>query len=588
MARKSPILDYDPEPPKFAVSPEARSIIIVAFLVVVVFATFQGVCENQFAGFDDHLTLYGNPRLHPLPPETVSQSALWYWKHPEFSLYVPVTYQVWAALVPFAQLPRPGPDHADLAAGVFHAANLCFHLLNVIAAYLVLRLLVQRDWIAGIAALAYGLHPLQVEAVAWASGLKDVLCGLGMMLALWQYLLFASAHREKFAARRFKHAWIHYVLAMLFLLVAMLCKPSAMMMPIIAGILDWLIIGRPLRKVVVSIVPLLVAIAPLVIVAKLVQGGSAVDTVALWQRPFIATDALAFYLYKLALPFQLAACYARRPALVLEHGWLWWTWIFPAMVVVAICLAGKNRRWLAAGAGVMLAALAPVLGLTAFDYQRISTVADHYMYVAMLGPALIVGFALARAAAGWPRRICVSLALLVVLGYAALSTIQVSYWHDQLALWSHAVAVAPESHTAHVNLGAVYQGIAEEQAQATWLRLAESEYARAVQLDPDDFSAQNGLAAMLALRHRPNEALEHMKRAVEIEDRQGVDPHAPNIGEQIRERLVLAQEFLRRGRPADAIEFYQSVLRIDPQSKIAADGLKMARAAATTQPASAH
>ena len=39
---------------------------------------------------------------------------------------------------------------------------------------------------------AFAVHPVQVEPVAWASGLKDVLCGLLSLLAIASYVRYAQ------------------------------------------------------------------------------------------------------------------------------------------------------------------------------------------------------------------------------------------------------------------------------------------------------------------------------------------------------------------------------------------------------------
>src|SRR5262249_61235088 len=52
------------------------------------------------------------------------------------------------------------------------------------------------EWAAGGGALLFAVHPLQVEAVAWATGFKDVLCGFLSCVAIWQYLRYAQTGGE--------------------------------------------------------------------------------------------------------------------------------------------------------------------------------------------------------------------------------------------------------------------------------------------------------------------------------------------------------------------------------------------------------
>ncbi len=88
----------------------------------------------------------------------------------------------------------------------------------------------------------FALHPLQVEAVAWATGLKDVLCGFLSFVAVWQYLRYgqwsvdaaASANQPGKASRFLGRYW----LATGAFVLALLAKPTAVVVPVLAWLLD--------------------------------------------------------------------------------------------------------------------------------------------------------------------------------------------------------------------------------------------------------------------------------------------------------------------------------------------------------------
>src|SRR5205814_4354239 len=103
------------------------------------------------------------------------------------------------------------------------------------------------------------------------------------------------------------------------------------------------------------------------------------------------------YLYKLVWPLRLGIIYDRTPQKVLSEHWAYYTWIAPAAIAVLLLLLRKRYRWLLAAAGIFCLALLPVLGFVPFDFQETSTVASHYLYLAMLGPALALAIALRRA-----------------------------------------------------------------------------------------------------------------------------------------------------------------------------------------------
>src|SRR5205807_296535 len=152
-------------------------------------------------------------------------------------------------------------------------------------------------------------------------------------------------------------------------------------------------------------------------------------------------------------------------------------------------------RWIGAAALVLLIGVAPVLGFVPFQFQASSTVADHYLYLAMLGASLALGWIVVR----WPRSSVAAGCLLAAL--TARSALQTRYWHDSLRLFSHAAEIAPWSPIVHNNLASALH----EQArlalkfgdEPTARRLVEQalfERQRAVALKNDYLLARTNLA----------------------------------------------------------------------------------------------
>ena len=97
------------------------------------------------------------------------------------SLHVyPAVYSLWYLL---SLLATPLDPH------VFHAANIAVHTLNTVLVYQLARIAIKTRLVAVLAALAFAVHPLQVEAVAWVTGMRDMLSATGVLIAT--ILLFA-------------------------------------------------------------------------------------------------------------------------------------------------------------------------------------------------------------------------------------------------------------------------------------------------------------------------------------------------------------------------------------------------------------
>src|SRR5207253_1374027 len=100
-------------------------------------------------------------------------------------------------------------------------------------------------------------HPVQVEPVGWTSGAKDVLWGLFALIAVWQYLCFSeepNPSKEGTTAREARgastardaspHRWAHYGVATAALVFGMLSKPTAVVVPFVAAVLDYFLLRR--------------------------------------------------------------------------------------------------------------------------------------------------------------------------------------------------------------------------------------------------------------------------------------------------------------------------------------------------------
>src|SRR5439155_4320623 len=125
---------------------------------------------------------------------------------------------------------------------------------------------------------------------------KDVAAGLFSLLALWLY--FSEERDEGTKAQRHEGK-SRFVLATIGLILAMLAKPIAMMTPFMALAIDWLM-GRRFRWRLLIWFALAIACA---VIAKISQPAPfAGIVVPSWARPFVAGDALAFYLFKIVWP----------------------------------------------------------------------------------------------------------------------------------------------------------------------------------------------------------------------------------------------------------------------------------------------
>ena len=223
---------------------------IMLLLMVVTLAVFWPVHSHEFLLWDDHRNIYENPALHSFTLDHIFS----FWRAPYMDLYIPCTYILWGLTAVVSRWVSPQPiDGVPLDPHLFHSLNLLVHLLNVLVVWRIVRLLLGRtmragqspapgqtrarvEWAACSGALLFAMHPLQVEAVAWVAGLKDVLCGSLSFVAIWQYLRYASGDVEAASSSnpsrgQGQHPWRHYGLATGMFVLALLAKPTAVVTP---------------------------------------------------------------------------------------------------------------------------------------------------------------------------------------------------------------------------------------------------------------------------------------------------------------------------------------------------------------------
>ena len=452
---------------------------------------YRDVGRFGFINYDDPLYVSDNPQVTGgLSPASLG----WAFTTGHAGVWVPLT---WASFQVDASLAGPGP------AG-FHRTNLLLHLLNVVLVFLLVRRLAGSGAGAAVAAALFGVHPVNVEAVAWVTARKDLL--------MTAFLLGAAVITSGAASGRRRSA--AGVLAGL----AMLAKPAA----VIAGPLLWLVAcshswrsetARRSRRadLVWSSGLLAVAVGVSFVALSLAPDQ---ELAGRFRKPLIvrlceALVGIFRYLRRLAWPADLtvrlpdAAVSATLPAALLAGAAL-------AALTFAAWRWRRRAPLVALGWGWFLLCLLPSLGLVQGGQLPLS---DRYVYLAGVGLwLLLVGGAL-QATAG--RRVLKGMALAigvtVCAAAAAGASRQVATWRDDESFWRHALAVHADSELAHVNL-----------------------------------------ALRLEARQQPAEALEHLDAALALYPRGDTHYNAGNVCAGL-------------GRTDDAERHYRRALELKPE-----------------------
>jgi len=390
----------------------------------------------------------------------------------------------------------------------YHLVNLLLHAANALLVWRVLaRLRAPGAWLA---AAIFALHPVQVESAAWITERKNVLMGFFFLLTLLAWI--------KFIHDQSKRPWRFYVLALLFYALALSAKTTACTLPAALLLILWLekmpINWRRLAQV-----------------APFVAMGIGMGLVTLWwerhhqgtqgklfeiglmERVLIASRALWFYAGKLLWPANLTFSYPRWTISASDPRAYGWVLATAALGVVI----WRARRWtgrsVEVAAAFFVATLSPLLGFIMIYTFAYSFVADHYQYLACIGPIALAAAAmemgLGRVAWGksfLQPALCV--ALLMTLG--TLTWRQCGMYANVEMLWQATLARNPDSWLAHNNLGTILR-------QKGRVDEAISHYQQALQIRPDNESVHFNLAKALYQKGQVDQAIAQFQWALQIQ-----------------------------------------------------------------------
>ena len=439
----------------------------------------------------------------------------------------------------------------------YHLVNVLLHAFNAVLVWRLLRRL--RVGGALLAAALFSLHPVHVESVAWITELKNVLSGLFYLLALHSYLRFASIAEGTPPEGRARPLSF-YLLSVFLFACALASKTAAATLPGAILLILWWREGRVGWRDLLAAAPMLALAAGAGHLTESVerhQVGAAGPEWALRpvERCLLAGRALWFYAGKLTWPSKLTFIYPRWEI----SQELWSQYLFPLGALAALlglwALRRKTGRGPLAAVLFFAGTLAPALGFWNVYFMRFSYVADHFQYLASLGPIALFAAGAARIPA---KRLLPAVgALLLALGL--LTWRQGGIYETSDRIWLDTVEKNPSCWTAHNHLGSAYLKRGRN-AQAA------EEFLKALELKPDYLAARNNLGLALAHQGRYAEAVAQYEQALR-NDRYYAGVHA-NLG------AALAAQ----GKSAQALKEYKRALEIDPNHAQAHNNLALALA----------
>jgi Flp pilus assembly protein TadD len=206
----------------------------------------------------------------------------------------------------------------------------------------------------------------------------------------------------------------------------------------------------------------------------------------------------------------------------------------------------RSAPWIALGWFWYLGTLVPVIGIVQVGKQGM---ADRYSYVPLVGIFVLAAWglppALSRLRVPRPAQIAAGLAVLACLGVVA--RVQVGYWKNPIALYSHALAVTSANPVMESNLGFT---LMREGRNAEAL----AHLSRAVAEDPKYFDAVLNLGVALTNAGQFQDALRHLLAAQAL---------LPSDG---RPLFSIGNLYLQQGNIGAAVASYRRAVALQPDA----------------------
>ncbi len=499
------------------------ALIIISFFAVT-FCVYGGSLRNEFVSWDDSFLIVENPIVTSMNAETIGKAFTSY--DPE--LYIPLTFLSY----------QIDDFIGDGTPFMFHLTNLVLHTLNAILVAWVLFLLLGSGWLAVALGLMFAVHPLNTEAVLWASARKDVLSTFFFLGSILSYLYSSQSSKRK----------IFWLSVALFVL-GLLSKVMVVTLPLALLLLDEFRGRERSSSMLLDKIPYIFFAIIFGVIAIFGKTGVLVSS-TLWQKILMATKSTVFYIQKFLWPDGLSVVYPYTKSIEFSSADFFVPFAITLAILSLTILLWKRKRSLSVGILFFLITLTP----TFINFAKggdLYFASDRYAYIPMIGLLILIGEIvrefLARAhtvaSIAFRQRIVSVGCIGLLLCLATLSLRQSKVWRDSISLYEHALTLYPNARAMHNNLGMEQMlmgnlddsilsfnralalspdpktkvNLAAAFVRKNRLEDAESIYRDILRTDPAFAEAEYGLGNIQQKHGKFSEATAHYLRAIEID-----------------------------------------------------------------------
>lgn len=544
-----------------------RTWALCLLLAAAVFAVYLPALGHPFVIYDDVDYVSRN---HQVQQGLTLETLRWSLTSMEFSNWHPLTWMSHAL----------DCEVFGLDAGGHHFTSVLLHAIDAVILFLLLWRMTGKIGRSFMVALLFGLHPVNIESVAWVAERKTVLSMLFMLLALWAYVWYA---RKPGIGRQ---ACVDALYAL-----ALAAKPMVVTFPFILLLMDYWPLQRiklqgaerarindghspsetlslpqfsPLRLLREKL-PLFALSAASCVVTVIAQHRVAMKTIEafpLRDRVVNALFSYVMYLWKFIWPAHLSVFYAPEGSRLA----IWQAALCLAFLIAISILVWRERRsrpYFLFGWLWFLGTMVPMIGIIQVGEQGM---ADRYAYLPYLGLfiAAVWGLADLAQARGIELRWTAAAGCAVLLLLSFLTRRQLRYWESSYALFTHSLQVTPDNYVAENIVGTAVLAEAFRANGQKCSPEARLHFENAVRIYPEDTLGHVNLGFCRETQGNMQQAIQEYQAALQVSRSRFLRKRALiNLGGVHR---ALRQFDLARND-------YNECLKIDPGDQDALKGL---------------
>jgi protein O-mannosyl-transferase len=395
----------------------------ILLIILITVLIYRPSLKGEFLSYDDTDNVVNNPLVKNLSLQNLPK----FFTGEKLYMYTPLTFISYSI-----DFKIGGMDPRQ-----FRTTNLILHIINALLLFWLVFLLVRRQLPALFTALLFAITPVNPDTVAWISARSNLLATLFILLSCIFWLKYQS-----------NSSGIRYLASFIFFALALLSKPSFVLLPFVLLILDRLSGRKFITRVWLEKIPfLLIALLAGCLTIWFRGDAGSMQTSVTYSaidRIFLFTGSLASYFIRSVVPVSLSEIYAYP---LKTSGFLPVIfYLSPLLLLLLLFLLIRRKNispMIPAGVLFFLLMILP----TQVTLLEDGFMANRYAYLPMAGLFLSAVMILDFIIMKYPvyQRGIVSLCIVPLVIFSVYAGFRALNWTTTFRVFDHALSVSPDS-----------------------------------------------------------------------------------------------------------------------------------------------